>query len=106
VVGDASSDGINFVVGEAKAAKNFFGHAGTDTFVAKESDAAVGIGFGGGRFADIVEEGGEGEDGGRIFQVSEEEAGMDPDIAFRMVFGRLSAVAHGEEFGNPDGEKA
>jgi hypothetical protein len=53
-----------------------------------------------------VEEGGESEDGGRIFQVGEEEAGMDPDVALRMVFGRLSAVAHGEEFGNPDGEKS
>ena len=106
VVGDASGDGANFVVGKAEAPQNFFGHAGADTFVAKESDAAVRIGFRGGRFADIVEEGGESEDGGRIFQVGEEEAGMDPDVAFRMVFGRLSAVAHGEEFGDPDGEKA
>ena len=106
VVGDASGDGANFVVGKAKAAKNFFGHAGADSFVAKESDAAVGIGFRGRRFPDIVEEGGKSEDGGRIFQVGEEEAGMDPDVALRMVFGRLSAVAHGEEFGNPDGEKA
>lgn len=106
VVGDASGDGANFIVGKAKAAENFFGHARTDTFVAKKSDAAVGIGFGGRRFSDIVEEGGEGEDGGRIFQMGEEEAGMDPDVAFRMVFGRLGAVAHGEEFGNPDSEKA
>jgi hypothetical protein len=106
VVGDASGDGANFVIGKAEAAENFFGHAGADTFVAKKSDAAVGIGFGGGRFSDIVEEGGEGEDGGRIFQVGEEEAGMDPDVAFRMVFGRLGAVAHGEEFGDPDSEKA
>ena len=106
VVGDASGDGANFVVGKAEAPQNFFGHAGADTFVAKESDAAVGIGFGGRRFADIVKEGGEGEDGGRIFQVGEEEAGMDPDVALRMVFGRLSAAAHGEEFGDPDGEKA
>ena len=106
VVGDASGDGANFVVGKAKAAKNFFGHAGTDTFVAKKSDAAVGIGFRGRRFPNIVEECGEGEDGGRIFQVGEEEAGMDPDVALRMVFGRLSAAAHGEEFGDPDGEKA
>ncbi len=105
VVGDASGDGANFVVGKAEAAKNFFGHAGTDSFVAKESDAAVGIGFGGGRFADIVEEGGEGEDGGRIFQVSEEEAGMDPDISFGVVFGGLGAVAHREEFRDPDIEK-
>ena len=75
VVGDASGDGANFVIGKAEAAENFFGHAGTDSFVAKESDAAVGIGFGGGRFADIVEEGGESENGGRIFQVGEEEAG-------------------------------
>lgn len=106
VVGDASGDGANFVVGKAEAAENFLGHAGADTFVAKKPDAAVGIGFGGGRFPDIVEEGGEGEDGGRIFQMSEEEAGMDPDIALWMVFGRLGAVAHREEFGNPDGEKA
>ncbi len=106
VVGDASGDGANFVVGKAEAAENFFGHAGTDSFVAKESNAAVGIGFGGRRFADIVEEGGEGEDGGRIFQVGEEEAGMDPDVALRMVFGRLGAVAHGEELGDPDSEKA
>ena len=106
VVGDASGDGANFVVGKAKAAENFFGHAGADAFVAKKSDAAVGIGFGGGRFSDIVEEGGESEDGGRIFQVGEEEAGMDPDVALWMVFGRLGAVAHGEEFGNPDSEKA
>ena len=105
VVGDASGDGANFVVGKAKAAENFFGHAGTDTFVAKKSDTAVGIGFGGGRFPDIVEESGESENGGRIFQVGEEKAGMDPDVALRMVFGRLSAVAHGEEFGNPNGEK-
>ena len=106
VVGDASGDGANFIVGKAEAAENFLGHAGADTFVAKKSDAAVGIGFGGRRFPNIVEECGEGEDGGRIFQVGEEEAGMDPDVAFRMVFGRLSAVAHGEEFGDPDGEKA
>ena len=106
VVGDASGDGANFVVGKAEAAENFFGHASADTFVAKKSDAAVGIGFGGGRFPDIVKEGGESENGGRIFQVGEEEAGMDPDVAFRMVFGRLGAVAHGEEFGNPNGEKA
>lgn len=53
-----------------------------------------------------MEEGGEGEDGGRIFQVGEEEPGMDPDIALRMVFGRLGAAAHGEEFGDPDCEKA
>ena len=106
VVGDASGDGANFVVGKAKAPKNFFGHAGADSFVAKESDAAVGIGFGGRRFPDIVEEGGEGEDRGRIFQVGEEEAGMDPDIALWMVFGRLGAVAHGEEFGDPDSDKA
>lgn len=53
-----------------------------------------------------MKEGGESENGGRIFQVGEEEAGMDPDVAFRMVFGRLSAVAHGEEFGDPDSEKA
>ena len=38
--------------------------------------------------------------------MGEEETGMDPDVAFRMVFGRLSAIAHGEEFGNPNGEKA
>jgi len=106
VVGDASGDGANFVVGKAEAAENFFGHAGADSFVAEESDAAVGIGFGGRRFPNIVEEGGEGEDGGRIFQVGEEEPGMDPDVAFRMVFGRLGAVAHGEEFGDPDIEKA
>ena len=106
VVGDASGDGANFVIGKAEAAENFFGHARADTFVAKESDAAIGIGFGGRRFADIVEEGGEGEDRGRIFQVGEEEPGMDPDVALRMVFGRLGAVAHGEEFGNPDSEKA
>ncbi len=105
VVGDASGDGANFVIGKAEAAENFFGHAGADSFVAKESDAAVGIGFGGRRFSNIVEEGGEGEDGGRIFQVGEEEAGMDPDVALRMVFGRLGAVAHGEEFGDPDSEK-
>ena len=106
VVGDAGGDGANFVVGKAEAAENFFGHAGADTFVAKKSDAAVGIGFGGGRFPDIVEEGGESEDGGRIFQVGEEKAGMDPDVALRMVFGRLSAVAHGEKFRDPDVEKA
>ena len=106
VVGDASGDGANFVVGKAETAENLFGHAGSDSFVAKESDAAVGIGFGGGGFADIVEEGGEGEDGGRIFQVGEEEAGMDPDISFGVVFGRLGAVAHGEELGDPDSEKA
>jgi hypothetical protein len=106
VVGDASGDGANFVVGKAKAAENFFGHAGADTLVAEKSDAAIGIGFGGRRFADIVEEGGEGENGGRIFQVGEEEAGMNPDVALRMVFGRLGAVAHGEEFGDPDSEKA
>ncbi len=106
VVGDASGDGANLIVGKAEAAENFLGHAGADTFVAKEPDAAVGIGFRGRRFPYIVEKGGESEDGGRIFQVGEEEAGMDPDVALRMVFGRLSAVAHGEEFGNPDGEKA
>ena len=106
VVGDASGDGANFVVGKAETAENLFGHAGSDSFVAKESDAAVGIGFGGRRFADIVEEGGEGEDGGRIFEVGEEESGMDPDIALRMVFGRLGAAAHGEEFGDPNSEKA
>jgi hypothetical protein len=106
VVGDASGDGANFVVGKAEAAENFFGHAGADSFVAKESDAAVGIGFRGRRFPDIVEEGGEGEDRGRIFQVGEEEAGMDPDISFGVVFGRLGAVAHGEELGDPDSEKA
>ena len=106
MVGDASGDGANFFIGKAEAAEDFFGHASADTFVAKEPDAAIGIGFGGERFPDIVEEGGEGEDGGRIFQVGEKEAGMDPDVALRMVFGRLSAVAHGEEFGNPDGEKS
>ena len=106
VVGDASGDGANFVVGKAEAAEDFFGHAGTDTFVAKEPDAAVGIGFRGGRFPDIVKEGGESENGGRIFQVSEEEPGMDPDISFGVVFGRLGAVAHGEELGDPDSEKA
>ena len=106
VVGDASGDGANFVVGKAEAAKNLFGHAGTDSFVAKESDAAVGIGSGGGRFPDIVKEGGESENGGRIFQVGEEEPGMDPDISFGVVFGRLGAVAHGEELGDPDSEKA
>ena len=106
VVGNASGDGANFVVGKAEAAENFLGHAGADTFVAKEPDAAVGIGFRGGRFSDIVEEGGEGEDGGRIFQVGEKEAGMNPDVALRMVFGRLGAVAHGEEFRDPDSEKA
>jgi hypothetical protein len=106
VVGDAGGDGANFVVGKAEAAENFFGHAGADTFVAEKSDAAVGIGFGGRRFPNIVEEGGEGEDGGRIFQVGEEKAGMDPDVALRMVFGRLGAVAHREEFGDPDSEKA
>jgi len=106
VVGDASGDGANFVVGKAETAENLFGHAGSDSFVAKESDAAIRIGFGGRRFPDIVEEGGEGEDGGRIFQVSEEESGVDPDIALRVVFGRLGAVAHGEEFGDPDSEKA
>lgn len=106
VVGDASGDGANLIVGKAEAAENFLGHAGADTFVAKKSNAAVGIGFRGRRFPDIVKEGGESEDGGRIFQVGEEEAGMDPDVAFRMMFGRLSAVAHGEEFGDPDCEKA
>ena len=106
VVGDASGDGANFVVGKAEAAEDFLGHAGADTFVAKKTDATVGIGFGGRRFPDIVEEGGEGEDRGRIFQVGEEEAGMDPDIALWMVFGRLGAVAHGEEFGDPDSDKA
>jgi hypothetical protein len=106
VVGDASGDGANFVVGKAEAAENLFGHAGSDSFVAKESDATVGIGFGCGWFSDIMEEGGEGEDGGRIFEVSEEEPGMDPDISLGVVFGRLGAAAHGEEFGNPDREKA
>ena len=71
VVGDASGDGANFVVGKAEATENLFGHAGSDSFVAKESDTTVGIGFGGGWFSDIVEESGEGEDGGRIFEVSE-----------------------------------
>ena len=106
MVGNASGDGANLIVGKAEAPQNFFGHAGADTFVAKESDAAVRIGFRGGRFSDIVEEGGEGEDGGRIFQVGEKEAGMNPDVALRMVFWRLGAVAHGEEFRDPDSEKA
>jgi len=38
--------------------------------------------------------------------VGEKEAGMNPDVALRMVFGRLGAVAHGEKFRDPDSEKA
>ena len=31
---------------------------------------------------------------------------MDPDIPFGMVFGRLGAAAHFQEFGKPNGHQA
>lgn len=103
MVGDASGHGRNFLVGEAQAAENFFRHAGTNPFVAKEANAAVGVSFGGARFADVMEKGGEGEDGRRFFQVGEKQARVDPNIAFGVIIGGLGAAAHFEEFRKPEG---
>ena len=106
VVGDASGDGVNFVVGKAEAAKNLFRHAGAYSFVTKKTNPAIGIGFGGARFSDVVQEGGEGEDGRRIFQVGKKESGMNPHITLGMMFRGLGATSHFEKLGNPNSEEA
>jgi len=106
VVGDASGDGVNFVVGKAEAAKNLFRHAGAYSFVTKKTNPAVGIGFGGARFSDVVQEGGESEDGRGIFQVGEKKPSMNPHITLGMMFRGLGATSHFEKLGNPNGEEA
>ena len=71
VVGDTGGDGVNIVVGKTKAAKNLLCHAGSNSLVTKKSDPAVGLGFRGAGFSHIMKKGGEGENGGGIFQVGE-----------------------------------
>ena len=38
--------------------------------------------------------------------MGEEKTGVDPDIAFGVMLGRLLTTAHLEEFGNPDCDQA
>ena len=106
VVGDASGDGVHFVVGKAEAAKNLFRHAGAYSFVTKKTNPAIGIGFGGARFSDVVQEGGEGEDGRGISHVSEEKPSVNPHITLGMMFRGLGATSHFEKLGNPNSEEA
>jgi len=106
VVGDASGDGGDLIIREAETTKNLFRHAGAYSFVTKKTNPAVGIGFGGARFSDVVQEGGEGEDGRRIFQVGKKESGMNPHITLGMMFRGLGATSHFEKLGNPNSEEA
>ncbi len=106
VVGDASGDGGDLIIREAETTKNLLCHAGAYSFVTKKTNPAIGIGFGGARFSDVVQEGGEGEDGSRIFQVGKKESGMNPHITLGMMFRGLGATSHFEKLGNPNSEEA
>ena len=59
-----------------------------------------------GEMADVVQEGGEGEDGRRIFQVGKKESGMNPHITLGMMFRGLGATSHFEKLGNPNSQEA
>ena len=106
MVGDAGGDGADVIVGKTEAAKNLLRHAGTDSLMTEKTDPAVGLGFRGTGLPHIMEKGREGQDGRGIFQMGEQQAGMDPDIAFGVVFGGLGASAHFKKFRNPDGQKS
>jgi len=106
VVGDAGNHRFDLIVGKAKPPQNLFRHARPHALVAKEADATRRLGAGGAGFADVVQERGERQHGGGIFQVGKKQPGMDPDIALRMMFGRLGAAAHFKELGDPDGDQA
>ena len=71
MVGDTGGDGVNVVVRKTKATEDFLRHTGSDSLVTKKSDSAVGFRFRGAGLSDIMKKGGEGENGGGIFQVGE-----------------------------------
>jgi hypothetical protein len=106
VVSDASGDGGDLIIREAETTKNLLCHAGAYSFVTKKTNPAIGIGFGGARFSDVVQEGGEGEDGRGISHVSEEKPSVNPHITLGMMFRGLGTTSHFEKLGNPNGEEA
>lgn len=106
MVGDTCGDGADVIVGKTEAAENLLRHTGADSLMTEKTDPAVGFGFRGTGLPHIMEKGREGEDRRRIFQVGEQQAGVDPDIAFGVVFGGLGASAHFKKLRNPDGQKS
>jgi len=106
VVGDTGGDGVNVIVGKTKATEDLLRHTGSDSLVTKKSDPAIGFRFRGAGLSDIMKKGGEGENGGGIFEVGEQKAGMHPDIALGVVFGGLGAAPHFQKLGKPDGSQA
>ncbi len=104
VMGDQGGDLVGVFLRAAQASEDGFGQAGADGGVAVETDA-VGEPEGGG-LADVVQEGAPGERGRGVAQTGEQEKGVGPDVAFRVVLGRLSDPAQGGNFGQNMNQQA
>ena len=107
VIGDGGGGGVDDLVRAAETAEDVGGHFCAEFVMAVEADAAFcGVAGPCGGFGDVVEEDGEDERGGDdVGEKREHESGVDPDIAFRVVFGWLGAAFEGFHFGEEDLEE-
>jgi hypothetical protein len=111
VVFDEGNDLLGLFVGEVKAAKHDLGDANPYFDVTVEADAIVrvariGCAEGCG-LADVVKERSPGQSGrgtGREF--FEEQHGVDPDVAFGVVLGRLLDAVEFADLGKDVGQEA
>ena len=69
MIGDTGGDGVDIVIRKAEATENLFRHTGADSFMPKETNSPIRVGFGGARFADVVQQSREGENGRGLFQM-------------------------------------
>ena len=94
---DEGEDLFRFIVRHLQAAANFFAHANANFDVAIEADTVAGFRGGAerGRFADIVQEHAPGECHRATRGDSvEHQASVDPNVAFRVILGRLLDAFH------------
>jgi hypothetical protein len=87
-------------VREAQAAQDFVRDLHADLDVAIEADAIRRFVRKGRGLADVVQERSPGERGGRAgWELFEKQEGMNPDVAFGVVLGRLGHVVQLRDFG-------
>jgi len=109
VIGDEGQDLRGVVIGETQPLANHGGHFHAHLDVAIEADA---VSRGGGRakcgrLADVVKENTPGQRGrGSGGEVREHQAGVNPNVALRMILGRLRYTFHSGDFRQELLEKA
>lgn len=100
VAGDHVGGGVDDGVGVFEAGKDFMGHFRAEGVVAVEAESSVWVDGLGGRFGDVVKEGGEAEFERCVgCEHVEHDTGVDVNVAFGVPFGWLFAADEGDDFG-------